>query len=629
MNFSFSTLLPIGTLIFVVSIALYYIWALMPHAQTVEWIHLKEKFPFSFSRWRYPIGIIDVGIAVVIILFWTVFSFFNLGDNEAPQSFHRFETEYVVIDLGKERTIETVRYYTGLNTGEYALYFSADGEEWTNAGEMPQRFSQLFQWRTADITPTSGVRYIRLGARTPGLYLGELALYEAGGVRIDSMHLRLTWSDPRAASAALFDEQSLIPTRASFLNSMYFDEIYHGRTAFEHTLQMDPYEISHPPLGKLIISIGIHLFGMTAFGWRVAGAFSGALILGIFFLVAKNLFGKRLLALAGTLIFASSFMHFSQTRIATIDTYSVLFVLLQFWFMYRYVSLDHETPISKTLPSLGLAGLFFGLGAAAKWTSLYFAPAMVVFWVMYQIFRWKHMEQKQESLSFKRFFKEYLGYKILASTGFFVIIPLLIYYLSYIPYGQAAGISFFSGDFARLVWENQVFMFSYHAHDVLGASHPFTSSWWMWIFNIRPILYYRSTMPNGLISTISSFGNPLVYWAGFLAIFAMLAPWHKKGDGRAFMIFIGYFSLLLPWVFIDRITFAYHYFTNSLFLVLAITYCFNQLIHRGRGYYQAVILSFTTASVGLFVLFYPVLSGRPVSLWFIQNVLTWLPTWTF
>lgn len=44
---------------------------------------------------------------------------------------------------------------------------------------------------------------------------------------------------------------------ATYLNSSYFDEIYHARTALEHIENIYPYEITHPPLGKLIIGIGI------------------------------------------------------------------------------------------------------------------------------------------------------------------------------------------------------------------------------------------------------------------------------------------------------------------------------------------------------------------------------------
>ena len=65
-----------------------------------------------------------------------------------------------------------------------------------------------------------------------------------------------------------------MPEYQSYLNSTYFDEIYHARTACENIEGVYPYEISHPPLGKLIIAIGIELFGMTPFGWRFSGVCS-------------------------------------------------------------------------------------------------------------------------------------------------------------------------------------------------------------------------------------------------------------------------------------------------------------------------------------------------------------------
>lgn len=60
------------------------------------------------------------------------------------------------------------------------------------------------------------------------------------------------------------------------MNSSYFDEIYHVRTAIEHQKDIWPYEVSHPPLGKLIIGIGISLFGVTPRSAGVSwGHFSG------------------------------------------------------------------------------------------------------------------------------------------------------------------------------------------------------------------------------------------------------------------------------------------------------------------------------------------------------------------
>jgi predicted membrane-bound dolichyl-phosphate-mannose-protein mannosyltransferase len=48
---------------------------------------------------------------------------------------------------------------------------------------------------------------------------------------------------------------------------MYFDEIYHARTAFELLAQREPYEWTHPHLAKEIMALGIVAFGDT----RVVG----------------------------------------------------------------------------------------------------------------------------------------------------------------------------------------------------------------------------------------------------------------------------------------------------------------------------------------------------------------------
>ncbi len=92
------------------------------------------------------------------------------------------------------------------------------------------------------------IRYIRLSSLSSALHLGEIALYDRSGERLTFKTVN-----------ELTDEQELVPERASYLNSVYFDEIYHVRTAWENIVNKSPYEISHPPLGKLIISVGIRL----------------------------------------------------------------------------------------------------------------------------------------------------------------------------------------------------------------------------------------------------------------------------------------------------------------------------------------------------------------------------------
>ncbi|MFN2586687.1 MAG: phospholipid carrier-dependent glycosyltransferase [Actinomycetota bacterium] len=60
----------------------------------------------------------------------------------------------------------------------------------------------------------------------------------------------------------------LVPTRLAGLGSpqgMYFDEIYHARTAGEYLAGKDAYEYTHPPLGKELMALSTAAFS----GWRV------------------------------------------------------------------------------------------------------------------------------------------------------------------------------------------------------------------------------------------------------------------------------------------------------------------------------------------------------------------------
>lgn len=150
-----------------------------------------------------------------------------------------------------------------------------------------------------------------------------------------------------------------------------------------------PYEVSHPPLGKLIIGLGIRVFGMTPFGWRFMGTLFGVCMLPILYVFLKNLFGRTAVAACGTCLFAFDFMHLTQTRIATIDTYGVFFILLMYFFLYRYLTLPAGTPFLRGALPLFLSGLFWGIGAASKWTVIYGAAGLAVLYFIGLHAKWR------------------------------------------------------------------------------------------------------------------------------------------------------------------------------------------------------------------------------------------------
>lgn len=545
---------------------------------------------------------LDAILLAALMLLYGGTAFLNLGDTQAPETFHEFKPgDSVELDLGEVVDLDRVLYYTGLNTGSYDFWGSTDGVNYEKLATVEQSYAALFRWEVYDPEEPVTLRYLWIGTGNH-LFLGGIAPYDTEGELLQP-------TVSKGEAEELIDEWEKVPEKRSCLNGTYFDEIYHARTAYEHLVGMWPYEISHPPLGKILMGLGIRMFGMTPFGWRFMGTLAGVAMLPFLYLLSKRMFKNTLGAFAATSLFAFDFMHFVQTRIATIDSYAVLFIVAMYYFMYRFVT-------EKNLRCLALSGICFGLGAASKWTCIYAGIGLGLIWLLHWVLEW------QKTRDFKPLLKN-IGFCLV----FFVLLPGLIYYMSYYPYGVAKGMSgpgmYLNPDYAKIVWDNQVSMLTYHVG--VNATHPYSSWWYQWIFDLRPILYYLD-YGIGTKSSIAAFTSPLTAWGGLLAMVGMgyLSLWKK--DRRAGFILLGYLAQLVPWMLVTRIQFAYHYFACVVFLCLALGYVVTALSEAGRKREGYALIG---VSALLFILFYPVLSGTEVSTAYTANVLQWLPTWPF
>ena len=295
----------------------------------------------------------DALLMAVITLLYAAAGFYGLGDRRAPQSFENMEGRTARLAPDASAPAARLMLYTGVGIGGYSIDWIGDAGESLHLADLEQSHAEVLKWHPVELeTPVTGGTLLIEGRGN--VWLGEAVVLTEDGRQLSA----------EADLPALTDEQTLCPARQTFMNSSFFDEIYHARTAWEHLNGVYPYEITHPPLGKLIIGLGISLFGMTPFGWRFSGTLFGVLMLPILYYFAKKLFGGRITPAACMILMATDFMHFVQTRIATIDTYAVFFILLMYLFMYLFLT-------EGRLRDLALCGLSFGLGAASKWTCFY------------------------------------------------------------------------------------------------------------------------------------------------------------------------------------------------------------------------------------------------------------------
>lgn len=557
----------------------------------------------------------DVLPLLALVLVYGAVAFLNLGNRESPVSWQHFteKGQQLTLTLLEPCDVSRVQLFTGPDTGEYTLEYSADGVSWSEPALFEQGYADILKWQDGPLPPDpAGIRQLRVTARSGPLRLGELAVRDGTGALAAF-----------SGQSPLTDEQDTVPAEESYLHSSYFDEIYHARTAWEHLENVPPYEITHPPLGKLILALGIRLFGMTPFGWRFSGALFGVLMLPILYVFLKNLFGRTLVAFSVTAVFAFDFMHFTQTRIATIDTYCVFFILLMYYFFYRYYTQPYDAPLRRTLWPLFLSGLCFGLGAASKWTVIFGGGGLALIWCLRQgeRLRWGRVHGRRGQVT------GYLLPTVLWSCVFFLLVPALIYLLAYIPYGRAAGVKLLSTDYLRVITGNLDYMYSYHAG--LEATHPYQSPWWKWVLDVRPILYYLQSYPDGLKSAFGAFGNPLFWWTGLGAMVCMAVK-AVRGDKLALFILVGYLSALLPWVFVTRCAFIYHYFPSTVFLALALGRMCSDLCQKSKTGWDWSVPALAGACAALFAVFYPALSGLPVPAAYGSTLLRWFAgSWPF
>jgi dolichyl-phosphate-mannose-protein mannosyltransferase len=548
---------------------------------------LSAKKKLSLSETRGKPDRRDWMIMGILTVLTAVISFVNLGSTKAASNYWKAQKngEYVIAEFDETVTVERFTFSSNIPTaGTYVIYYEDpdNAGEYLQAGEIEK--GTFFEWSYEDVNFTA--KRIKVVAEAAGLALNEIAFFnkDADG---NWQHIPITVTEEsgeeRGTSGTpgcLFDEQEVAGATRTYMNGTYFDEIYFPRTAYEHIHGLPVYETTHPPLGKIIISLGIRIFGMNPFGWRFMGTLFGVMLVPVMYLFALKIFKKRLFAFTGAFLMMFDFMRYAQSRLATIDTYSVMFVMLMYYFMYDYFTTkSYDLTFKQSLKPLAFCGLSFGIGIACKWTSMYAGAGLAFLFFLAKFLEYQDVERKRVSWpkEKKPWILSNFAPTCAACLLFFIIIPSVIYVLSYIPY--------MAGDpdkgLLKIVLDNQLSMYDYHSN--LNATHDFSSTWWQWPVMVRPIWYYvLREAPEGIRSTIVAFGNPAVWWTGIAAVAASMVMAWRRRDKKMAVVFVAFAMQFCPWMLVDRCTFIYHFFTSVPFIILMIVYCISCLLESKK-----------------------------------------------
>lgn len=583
----------------------------------------------------------DYIIIAILTVICAIISFYKLGNTYAPKTYWKAgeEGEYITIKFDDLVSIDCIAHCGNkVEKGYYRILSSEDGENYTeeftlgefeDGGSDTQKIKAAFyEWRL-DYDLDIYAKYIKIECVEPGWGINELSFltmnedekYEILPFEIEEFSFS---KKSVGTPEMLFDEQEMVPNRVDYMYGIYFDEVYFPQTAYDQLHGNSLYEVTHPPFGKTLISIGIQLFGMTPFGWRFMGTLFGVLLVPLMYLFGMKIFKNRKFAFVTAFLIMFDFMRFAQTRLATIDSYATFFVLCMYYFMFDYFiektkKNETKSDLKTSLKPLLLCGIMFGIGAATKWSCIYAAVGLAFLFFLAKFYEYLNVKNEKEEL--KKWFKKDFMPTCAWCVLFFVIIPIIIYSLTYIPYKQShPGESLF-----EIITTNIRFMFKFHSG--LVDTHPFESAWWTWPINLRPLLAFIGyDFSNNTCSTIASFGNPAVWITSTIAIIVSIIFTIKDKDRRGLFLLVAYIFQVMPWILITRSSFIYAYFIPLPYAIMSIVYCI-QKISKNRKIDNILLIVYLLVVLALFIAFFPAISGMWVDRDYLIS-LEWLPTWT-
>lgn len=394
-----------------------------------------------------------------------------------------------------------------------------------------------------------------------------------------------------------------------FPKTQNFDEFHYVPSSKQFLEHKQNQNWEHPPLGKMIMAVGIAAWGDRPIGWRFMSTVFGALTLAGMYAWGMAVFRRRESALLVAMLTFFNQLLYVQSRIGMLDTFMFGFLV---WGLAAFsASWDPALPSRTVRRLLALAGLFLGLATACKWFAIIPWAAILMMVVVIRILQFwgtRFADPRPDDWYQPGLWE---GIRWWDWALWLVALPLLVYFVTFIPLlsTQPGGPS---GAIAKLLWM-QTEMFGGQLRVV--NSHPYMSHWSQWPLMTRPIWYAfdKEGVDGKLARGVILLGNPLIMWGGLVALLACAWGWLARRNRDAFLIFGAWVVFYLSWVFIPRkIAFYYYYYPAGMSLSLAIAYVLDR-VSRGSPERQHLAPWLRWGVVGcaaaIFFYFYPILSG--------------------
>ncbi len=428
--------------------------------------------------------------------------------------------------------------------------------------------------------------------------------------------------------------------------------------------------IAHPPLGKWVMALGLALLGPeNPAGWRLGTAITGIVLVGLTMVLAHLLFARLVLTGIAGLLLAIDGNGIVMSRVSLLDgvlaavvVLAVIFVVLDrrdarsqlaAWLAERRER-GRSTDWGPALwgrPWLVAAGVTFGLAIAVKWSALYLLAAFALLTVVADavdrrragVALWSSGALlKQGPVSFVLMVPAAAAAHLVTWWGWFSTSGGYGRDRVVTDENRLPGILGSLPDALQNWWEYQTAVYGYHVGE--SSPHGYESPAWQWPLLLRPTYMHYNDLGNGTAEAISGIPNPLIWWASWLSVLAIvvllvLRALHRSPNlalgstGALAIVLTGVAAGWLPWLlYPERTMFFFYTIVITPFLVLALTAALGAALgprdaeqpRRSVGIAVVVLVLFFAVVISVF--FVPLWTGAPISIEWLR-LRYWMTSW--
>lgn len=417
-------------------------------------------------------------------------------------------------------------------------------------------------------------------------------------------------------------------------HSIVFDEVYF-REFPSNYLSGEYYFDVHPPFIKLVFTGVAALFQLTpdqtAVGepgsliLRVLPALAGAALVPLVYIILRQLRLNRYIATLGAALVLLDNALLVESRFVLMDS---LLLLAGFGAFSAYLALRQHTGATRWV-WLGVVGILSGIVVSTKWSGLAIVGFIALIWLVDGI---------RHRIMWHRLLAEAVA--VVAIIGTIYTGSFMVHFALLDKSGE--GDAFMSERFQSTLVNNpyhtpgaslpfpdkfiELNQEMYSAQNSLNSTtHPYSSKWYGWPLMADPVYYWQgSVQANGLQGHIYLLGNPIVWVLGTVLTFMALVFWlvipKSLGKYRHVIacLLLGYGLNFIPFAFIDRPMFLYHYLYALVFSILIASVMLAvffdwQTKQYGQKTAIRTLLVFGAVVLIAFLYFLPLSYGWPLS----------------